>query len=84
MEKDETLDDRVQRRLRQAVTNILQEIPEILMGMKDGLDGVSQWSDERVFSERFFVQMQPNMQSLFFKRVFPPDSILLVVIPSRK
>ena len=30
------------------------------------------------------VQMQPNMQSLFLKRVFPPDSILLVVISSRK
>jgi hypothetical protein len=56
MEKNESLEDRVQRGLREAATNILQGIPKILMGMKDVLAGVSQWGDEKLFQMRILVE----------------------------
>jgi hypothetical protein len=57
MLRDETLEDKVQKRLREAGRNILQGIPQILGGMKDVLEEVGQWDDEKLFAERVFVEM---------------------------
>ena len=58
MEKDKSLEDRIQRRLREAAMAILEGIPKILMGMKDELDRVAQWPDEKLFTGQVVLQMQ--------------------------